>query len=158
MIFSAAISKTLQDRILEKVEILTECGCWIWDGKEHPTGYGRTSVLNETLLAHRVSYCAFKGAIKNGLHVLHRCDVRLCVNPDHLFLGYPQDNVDDMISKGRCSYIRGSTVWNSKISESEVSEIRDLVRIFSQREVGILYGISQPSVSDIIRGATWLHA
>lgn len=148
----------LQKRIFSRIEILTECGCWIWDGKEHPTGYGRTSVNNETLLAHRVSYCVFNGEITDNLHVLHKCDIRLCVNPSHLFLGLPADNVKDMISKGRQVNARGSKIGSAKLSETDIKQIRDLVKILPQRIVGIFYGISQPSVSDIIRGATWLHA
>ena len=75
--------------------------CWNWDGKLHPTGYGFVNYKNKRQSAHRLFYTFFKGAIPPGMHILHSCDNRACVNPAHLSVGTIQDNLEDMRRKGR---------------------------------------------------------
>jgi hypothetical protein len=65
------------------------------------SGYGCLRLCKRTFSAHRVSYHVFKGPIPEGLHVLHECDNRRCVNPEHLFLGTNLDNIRDSVAKGR---------------------------------------------------------
>jgi hypothetical protein len=84
----------------------TDSGCVLWPRNLFPkTGYGQFNFLKDkrhrTILAHRMSYIVFNGAITDGLQVLHKCDVRNCVNPEHLFLGTQKDNIKDMLAKGR---------------------------------------------------------
>lgn len=76
-------------------------GCWLWTASKSRTGYGLASYKGKTWLAHRASWTATNGAIPEGKLVLHKCDVRACINPDHLFLGSYKDNMDDMYRKGR---------------------------------------------------------
>lgn len=82
-----------------------ESGCWEWNGPMHTKGYGRFIYLvsgNKNIIrAHRFSWAIHNGEIPQGLLVLHKCDNRKCVNPDHLFLGNNDDNVRDMMDKGR---------------------------------------------------------
>lgn len=94
------------DRInrLTKIDPFTKC--WNWIGSKR-NGYGRLIIGSRTLgtrrsvSAHRYSFEIFKGAIPNELFVCHHCDNPSCVNPDHLFVGTRQDNVDDRERKGR---------------------------------------------------------
>ena len=100
-------------RFWAKVE-LTLDGCWLWTGSKtgpgpYTTGgYGTVYWRGEYLLAHRVMWELANGPIPEGMHVLHRCDVRNCVRPDHLFLGTHQDNMADMARKGRA--VSGATI------------------------------------------------
>ena len=75
--------------------------CWLWTGWKDWGGYGILTVKDKNIKAHRFSWELFFGPIPLGLKVLHKCDVRLCVNPDHLFLGTNLDNSRDMVNKGR---------------------------------------------------------
>lgn len=80
-------------------------GCWLWTGYKGKKGYGYTSGSidgkQKRIQVHRLSYEIHFGAIPQGLQVLHKCDVPLCVRPDHLFIGDDQANRSDMASKGR---------------------------------------------------------
>lgn len=78
-------------------------GCWLWAKGMSGEGYGvtRHPATQEICKAHRVVFDLLVGTIPKGLLVCHRCDVKLCVNPDHLFLGTSQDNAQDMLRKGR---------------------------------------------------------
>lgn len=79
------------------------CGCWLWTGATFKTGYGfivKREDQSKTL-AHRWAWELLRGPIPAGMFLCHKCDVRNCVNPDHLFVGTQQDNVNDMWKKGR---------------------------------------------------------
>lgn len=81
-------------------------GCWEWRGSFFRSGYGQFTLRNpeggrKNWSAPRFSWTRTNGPIPPGLSVLHRCDNRKCVRPDHLFLGTHQDNMADMKAKGR---------------------------------------------------------
>lgn len=108
---------------LNKISGPSEHSCWLWLGAKNKNGYGVFS----SKLAHRLSWSFFNGTIPTNLCVLHKCDVRNCVNPDHLFLGTQQENISDMISKGRQKFLThtcGVKHWNSLLTKEEVKEIR----------------------------------
>jgi len=75
-------------------------GCWVWTAAT-TVGYGCLRKRKKTYSAHRVSFQAFVGPIPDGMHVLHSCDTRPCVNPYHLSLGTNVDNIADSVAKGR---------------------------------------------------------
>jgi hypothetical protein len=92
----------LERRFFKYVLIDAPDKCWPWQGAYQEYGYGRIGVRTGfTDGAHRVSYQLHKGAIPEGLYVLHDCDNPACVNPKHLRLGTHQDNMDDMVARRR---------------------------------------------------------
>lgn len=108
----------------ERVERIPFSGCWVWTAATSDTGYGSISKPSFTKerSAHRAFFETFKGKIPKGMHVLHRCDNRSCVNPEHLFVGSNSDNVWDMLSEGRMP--RGEKRANAVFNERAVIEIR----------------------------------
>lgn len=94
------------------------------------------------------------GPIPEGYEVLHKCDITSCVNPDHLFLGTQEDNMNDMMTKGR--HVKGEQVQSSKLTREQVLEIkialRDGVR---QKTLAEHYGVGVSAISDINTGTTW---
>ena len=76
-------------------------GCWLWSGAPDSGGYGRMSIEGKQTRTHVLSYLLHNGEIPEGMLVRHTCDVPLCVRPDHLILGTPKDNAQDMVERGR---------------------------------------------------------
>jgi hypothetical protein len=135
------------------------CGCWLWTGSLNHRGYGQVRDLDagKTRLAPRVSYQKAYGLIQAGLHVLHRCDIRCCVNPEHLFLGTPADNTRDMMEKGRHKYpsYKGEAHPMAKLTDIDVRTIR---AASEQRPVlAARYGVSPKTIARIQNRRLWRH-
>jgi hypothetical protein len=135
-------------------------GCWLWNGNQ-ASGYGRVYAGPDRdtrhLLAHRAAYQEFIGDVPNGMDVLHICDVPLCVNPAHLFLGTHRENMADMIAKGRqrLNPAKGADHPEAKLTENEVRNIRRSTA--TQAAIAAEYGVARTTVSAIRRGITWKH-
>lgn len=91
----------LRRRLLSAASPEPTSGCWLWTKSVGNSGYGKLRIGNRDVGAHRASFAAFNGAIPGGACVLHSCDVRACINPQHLFIGSHSDNSKDMVRKGR---------------------------------------------------------
>lgn len=129
-------------------------GCWLWTGWMNWAGYGRwKNDAGKEVLAHRASWEHHNGPIPNGLDVLHKCDVRCCVNPAHFFLGTQADNNADCRSKGRHVAPAGALHGRAKLSEREV-----LAVLGDPRPATVLaakMGMHPTSLTAIRRGKNW---
>lgn len=103
--------------------------------------------------ANRLSWRLYCGPLSSDEHVLHHCDNRVCVNPDHLFKGDQAANMQDKVAKGRQD--RGELHGMSKLSEDEARAIILDTRLY--REIAADFGVSLPTISDIKRGRSWAH-
>lgn len=132
-------------------------GCWIWTKCKSTTGYGSLRGLGEKR-AHRISYRLHKGQIPAGAHVLHTCDVRACVNPEHLFLGSHPDNMRDMDNKGRRVTRRGEGHGCARLTEESVLAMRqDHIDGMPQNAMARKYGVTQATVSRVVLRKNWRH-
>lgn len=133
-------------------------GCWIWTGHKTKAGYGVFGCNGAIFYAHRFSFELHNAAPKgSSFEVCHRCDVPACVNPAHLFAGTHKENMSDAVTKGRLDN-RGSSNGMSRLSESDVVEIRKLhaggLRVF---EIAKRFGLNWGTAKKIISGQRWRH-
>lgn len=147
--------KTLRERFEEKYIPEPNSGCFIWVGSIGRDGYGKMGDGPHTLAAHRVSWGLNKGKIPSGQNVLHKCDVRRCVNHEHLFLGTKKDNTQDMIKKRRRYPTHGLHNGNAKLNDLAVIEIRNSPE--TGAALAEKFGVSDNIVSCVRLGKTWRH-
>lgn len=142
-------------RFYERFIPITETGCWIWEACLGNHGYGVIGYggHQKTICAHRFSWMIHHGEIPEGMDVLHKCDVRACVNPSHLFLGTQRDNNKDKIKKSRQA--KGRQLPISKLSEEAVREIRKSTE--TQAMLAIRYGVNQSEISRVKNWQAWRH-
>jgi hypothetical protein len=145
----------LKERFDHKSKANSETDCIEWVGTKNKGGYGLTKINGKTTHVHRAAYELVCGAIPDGLHVLHKCDNRSCINPSHLFLGTNQDNMDDRNTKGRQACLKGELNGCAKLTEGQVRDIRSDNRL--HREIAADYGVVKSTVSAIKRAALWRH-
>lgn len=144
--------KSTSKRFAEKISKTKSC--WLWLGKGRSNGYGMFSLNGKNKLAHRCSYQFYKGTFSEKLFVLHTCDNRICVNPDHLFLGSQADNITDCVNKKRNAF--GEKCGRSKLTKDQVLSIRNLLKTeMSHGKIASLFGVKRATISQINRGYSW---
>ncbi len=146
-----------------KIVPISESGCWIWIGAATPKGYGLCQMGELTKhgrpmpsFAHRAAYAASGKAVSAATVVRHSCDVRCCVNPDHLIAGTHLDNSQDMVRRGRS--LIGTRQPNSILTEADVAVImrrhRDGETIAA---IANDFPVHVETIRKAAKRATWRH-
>lgn len=139
------------DRVLKAGYNVDENGCWLWTRAVNRSGYGIIREGTKIWTMHRLSWVHQNGQIPSETPVVrHKCDVRLCFNPEHLELGTPADNSRDMQLRSKHAF--------AKLTRVEAREIKDkLAAGVGGSALAREYNVSPMTVSDIKRGKTWKH-
>lgn len=165
------------EMIVNRIEIREEGGCWFWIGRLSDNGYGEVhknywGKYYKVSRAHQLSYIIFRGDYNRNLMILHSCNNRNCVNPNHLRVGTAKDNMDDRSKVGSFNShfnsvewklnpknVKGEDVATSKLTEKQVLEIKELLDkgIVFQKEIAEEYNVHQVTVSKIKLGKIWRH-
>ena len=145
-------------RFWDKVQVGTNSECWEWQAST-TVGYGQFRLNGKILRSHRLSWSmANSQEIPEHLLVMHSCDNRRCQNPNHLSLGTHQDNVDDMVAKGRSA--KGSKNAYRKLTEQQVREIRIAYKTPTpglNRQLQKKYGVHEHTIYKIAKNKSWKH-
>lgn len=161
--------------------------CWRWQKGKDRDGYGIFTISTWPCAAHRVAWVLERGPIPVGMFVCHTCDVRDCINPDHLFLGTAEDNSRDMVAKGRSlkgdlsvprrypetrargerhgfrlhpeRRPRGERLGTAKLTDSLVREIRSRYEAggITQKQLSVAYGVCSRTINLVVRRISWAH-
>lgn len=151
-------------RFWAKVDKNGPGGCWLYTGAKSFYGYGfmQNPIAKKPkfINAHKLSWLLLKGPIPDGLHVLHKCDVTACCNPDHLFLGTAKANAEDKVAKKR--HVYGERTPGAKLTEDDVRQIRkDFVRTsykFTNADVlAARYGVGKGTILNAALRKKWKH-
>lgn len=151
--------KTIEDKFWPNV--LRTDTCHLWTAYVEPAGYGKLRVGNTNQRTHRIAWQLHTGMpVPDNLLVLHKCDVRNCVNPEHLFLGDHEDNVRDMDEKGRRakSSLRGEQCSSAKLKEKDVVKIKRLLAEGqSLASIARRYNVTPTPIFKIKNKQSWSH-
>lgn len=158
----AARKLPVAPRLLGRVKSFD--GCWEWDRPAASNGYAQICVRNKTCMPHIESFKIHKGPVPRGMVVMHTCDNRLCINPEHLVLGTQSLNVADKVAKGRQA--KGSGHGVAKLTEEAAAYILEqyaAARVTGQTVPGTVpglakrFGVSEFAIRRITRGDGWRH-
>lgn len=149
--------RPLLDRLLARTH--REGDCLIWEGCTLGSGYGVVTYRGQSWPVHRLIYTLYRGPLPDGVFACHHCDVRNCVNIDHLFPGTNADNMRDMALKRRAVARLGEAHPNAKLTTEQVLAMRQRFdsRQATASELAREYGVSAGCVRLIVQRKAWVH-
>lgn len=147
------------ERFWKLVTIAGPDDCWLWTGANDGR-YGRYYYCDaECVRSSRLAYILTNDSIPEGLEVCHSCDTPKCCNPSHLFAGTHQDNMTDMVNKGRTNAPKGKRQHLARLDEEKVIEIRQMYKTgkYSHLKLAHLFGVSEATIRQVVTRTTWTH-
>ena len=150
------VHKTMAQRFAEHITYEPNSGCWLWTAALSSYGYAATLIAQRQLLVHRVMFEQVYGAVPAGHILCHRCNVRSCVNPDHVYIGTALTNAQDAVRARR--HTHGEMSGRAKLTDSAVSKMRTLhasgvrISVIAER-----FGVSRPTAAKACKGSSWKH-
>lgn len=150
------ISRVQRERFYARVRRVHGSDCIVWTGQLMPEGYGRVHTSGGGEYAHRVAFFLEHGYLPDGV-IRHICDVRQCVNPDHLEPGTQAENVEDMVHRGRHLY--GEKHKSAILREADIHDIDYKSRIEGRTDADIAddYGVTSSTIAQAVTRKTWRH-
>lgn len=159
VIFDKQDYKEIERRFMQRCSHPPGDACWEWLWGRYADGYGAMTYKRLYLKSHWWSFIlSHRRWPKKGFYVLHRCDNRRCVNPDHIYEGTPQQNMQDLQERGNVFYegLPGDRNPASKLTWPQVREIRHKYKEGTLQVVlAAEYNVSQSAISGIVRGVSW---
>lgn len=158
------------ESLLKRCKRSALTGCLEWQGTINKRGYGSVTIGGVRWLTHRLMWALTYGEVPADKMVLHKCDNRRCCAVEHLFLGTHEDNMEDMVKKGRAAtgdrngarmyperLARGTHNGAAKLTREKVRGIRRLRKLehLSYSRLAKIFGVSVPLVGRIVRGEIW---
>ena len=153
---------TIRNRFEAKY-VKVSSGCWEWIAGRTEDGYGYFRDGKRGVRAHRFSYELYIGKIPDGMLVLHRCNNRKCVNPEHIYIGTQAENIRDSIAAGtHCSVLhedrRGQMASLSKLDNDDVVHIKTMLKNgIKQWLIAWVYQVRRSTIGNINTGYSWSH-
>lgn len=146
------------EKFWQRVDISDFFGCWEWTAGKTDNGYGRISNGEREVRSHRFAFELAYRPIPEGLLCLHKCDNKLCCNPNHLYLGTHKDNNRDRSVRNRDSWPRGMNASAAKLTNEDVWKIRVLLAEgLTERKIASKFGVEKTAVHKIKHGKSWGH-
>ncbi|ULB10691.1 hypothetical protein ORIO_12335 [Cereibacter azotoformans] len=154
-------STAIIEKFWKSVHIGSPDQCWPWTGSLTEKGYGRFKVYGGMKRANRMAWEIENNEFLGSRMARHSCDNPACCNPSHLLPGSAQDNVDDMMTRGRHAphspgRMAGERNPRAKLTAEDVAQVRDLVAAgLTDSQIGDRFGVSCTSIRHIRLGETW---
>ena|ERR1035438_2491139 len=137
---------------------IAQTRCWLWLGSLDVYGYGWVRLGGKKIKVHRHTFFLKFGHYPEPCG-LHKCDVRSCINPDHIFEGTRRQNWKDKEAKGRGNHAKGSKQGASKLSESIVFKIRALYAkgMLTHLSLAQRFGVNRVTITNLLNRRSWKH-
>ncbi len=144
-----------KERILERLDVVDrgyETKCWVWTGAVNSRGYGSIGIKRKSYTPHKQMFLLNGGKLtKEKPNVLHKCDIKTCCNPDHLYSGSQKQNVKDAVDRGLFIRKRGIENKHSKLTASDILKIRIYLfsSTLSHKEIGKMFNVTRSTITRI---------